>query len=261
MREVRLIDLQDKELDEVYCFACGFIIKREAEICPKCGVRQQHTKKKNGFAITSLVFGILSFLYSILLYSILGQMIDYSYKYPIIGLFPIFFTLTIFFTLSCVFGGISFAKFRHKLGLTGLILCGASLLFTSVVIVRLLTASSNASINTNAPINTAKTQNSTSIASRASSPTIADQIGQTIQGTIEKEPWKEGLLLVLGLNPRDGAMPPLSPAQQRCKIMYDRWIRECESGACSSQQAIERDMARCVDDLRQEWLAKQSQNR
>ena len=25
---------------EVYCFSCGALIKKEAEICPKCGVRQ-----------------------------------------------------------------------------------------------------------------------------------------------------------------------------------------------------------------------------
>lgn len=26
---------------EVYCFSCGEVIKAEAEICPKCGVRQK----------------------------------------------------------------------------------------------------------------------------------------------------------------------------------------------------------------------------
>jgi uncharacterized membrane protein YhaH (DUF805 family) len=30
-----------KEQDEVFCFSCGEAIKQEAEICPKCGVRQQ----------------------------------------------------------------------------------------------------------------------------------------------------------------------------------------------------------------------------
>ena len=36
-------DVQEREkaADEIFCSACGAIIKREAEICPKCGVRQK----------------------------------------------------------------------------------------------------------------------------------------------------------------------------------------------------------------------------
>jgi TM2 domain-containing membrane protein YozV len=34
-----------KQPDEGYCHACGAIIKKEAEICPKCGVRQAQAKK------------------------------------------------------------------------------------------------------------------------------------------------------------------------------------------------------------------------
>ena len=30
-----------KQLDEVFCSSCGKIIKKEAEICPLCGVRQK----------------------------------------------------------------------------------------------------------------------------------------------------------------------------------------------------------------------------
>jgi TM2 domain-containing membrane protein YozV len=30
-----------KAPDEIFCSSCGAIIKREAEICPKCGVRQK----------------------------------------------------------------------------------------------------------------------------------------------------------------------------------------------------------------------------
>lgn len=32
----------EKATDEVYCNSCGEIIKSEAEICPKCGVRQKN---------------------------------------------------------------------------------------------------------------------------------------------------------------------------------------------------------------------------
>ena len=32
---------KEKAADEAFCSACGAIIKKEAEICPKCGVRQK----------------------------------------------------------------------------------------------------------------------------------------------------------------------------------------------------------------------------
>lgn len=33
---------QLKNIDEVYCSSCGKAIKKEAEICPFCGVRQKY---------------------------------------------------------------------------------------------------------------------------------------------------------------------------------------------------------------------------
>jgi TM2 domain-containing membrane protein YozV len=34
-------DVREKAADEAFCSSCGAIIKKEAEICPKCGVRQR----------------------------------------------------------------------------------------------------------------------------------------------------------------------------------------------------------------------------
>jgi TM2 domain-containing membrane protein YozV len=34
-------DVQKAGLDEMYCSSCGAIIKKAAEICPKCGIRQK----------------------------------------------------------------------------------------------------------------------------------------------------------------------------------------------------------------------------
>jgi len=34
-------DIREKAIDEAFCSSCGEIIKKEAEICPKCGVRQR----------------------------------------------------------------------------------------------------------------------------------------------------------------------------------------------------------------------------
>jgi RNA polymerase subunit RPABC4/transcription elongation factor Spt4 len=48
--------------DEMYCFSCGSVIKKEAEICPKCGVKQNaqssaiaKERPLNGLAIFSIV--------------------------------------------------------------------------------------------------------------------------------------------------------------------------------------------------------------
>ena len=168
--EESIKDLQNIKLNEAYCFACGSIIKKEAEICPKCGVNQNKRKettktevyciscgqvikkeaeicvkcgvrqfpiikKKNGFAITSLVFGILSGIYSIMIMiiAVLNNNLNDEYNpNPAISFLPM---IIICFILSCVFGSISYAKFKHKLALTGLILCGITLVFTIVAIV------------------------------------------------------------------------------------------------------------------------------
>jgi RNA polymerase subunit RPABC4/transcription elongation factor Spt4 len=34
-------DVREKAVDEKFCSSCGAVIKKEAEICPKCGVRQR----------------------------------------------------------------------------------------------------------------------------------------------------------------------------------------------------------------------------
>jgi len=53
--------MAEKQLDEKYCSSCGEAIKKEAEICPKCGVRAKLAKsskeKSPGIA------AVLSFLW------------------------------------------------------------------------------------------------------------------------------------------------------------------------------------------------------
>ncbi len=36
-----MTDGREKAADEMFCRSCGAIIKKEAELCPKCGVRQR----------------------------------------------------------------------------------------------------------------------------------------------------------------------------------------------------------------------------
>jgi TM2 domain-containing membrane protein YozV len=39
-KEKTMADVQQKAADEAFCPSCGAVIKKDAEICPKCGVRQ-----------------------------------------------------------------------------------------------------------------------------------------------------------------------------------------------------------------------------
>jgi uncharacterized membrane protein YvbJ len=43
--------------DEMYCHSCGSVIKKIAEICPKCGVKQGPADKKNTLLLISAIIG------------------------------------------------------------------------------------------------------------------------------------------------------------------------------------------------------------
>lgn len=51
-------DIREKAVDEAFCSSCGAIIKKEAEICPKCGVRQR--KQNNEISSNWLTLFLLS---------------------------------------------------------------------------------------------------------------------------------------------------------------------------------------------------------
>lgn len=44
--------------DEKFCFSCGASIKRAAEICPECGVRQTEADDGNDPGVAALLSGI-----------------------------------------------------------------------------------------------------------------------------------------------------------------------------------------------------------
>jgi TM2 domain-containing membrane protein YozV len=44
---------QSLNADEVYCFSCGIPIKKQAEICPQCGVRQRSPPTSSSTAETT----------------------------------------------------------------------------------------------------------------------------------------------------------------------------------------------------------------
>ena len=60
MNEVNNTQTYQKQLDEIFCRSCGKPIKKEAEICPYCGVRQvsnSNEKSEKNWA-TCLLFCI-----------------------------------------------------------------------------------------------------------------------------------------------------------------------------------------------------------
>ena len=48
--------------DEMYCTACGAIIKKEAELCPKCGVRQKAAPILTMSSKSRVTAGVLAIL-------------------------------------------------------------------------------------------------------------------------------------------------------------------------------------------------------
>ena len=54
-------DVREKAADESFCSSCGAIIKKEAEICPKCGVRQKDSSGKSNVGSNWLTLVLLSF--------------------------------------------------------------------------------------------------------------------------------------------------------------------------------------------------------
>lgn len=58
----------ERGADEVYCSSCGEVIKKDAEICPECGVRQQGTpqqaKNPGLAAVASFFFSGLGQIYN-----------------------------------------------------------------------------------------------------------------------------------------------------------------------------------------------------
>jgi TPR repeat protein len=65
---------------------------------------------------------------------------------------------------------------------------------------------------------------------------------------LREKPWMEGYLRALGINPRTGPMPPLSPAETRCRQVMQR------RGQGDLDQ-LQRDLDRCVAGLRKEWMS------
>ena len=72
MNEVNNTQTYQKQLDEIFCRSCGKPIKKEAEICPYCGVRQKADKKKKSKKKIFIIIGALIFI-SIVIGIIAGE--------------------------------------------------------------------------------------------------------------------------------------------------------------------------------------------
>jgi hypothetical protein len=64
---------------------------------------------------------------------------------------------------------------------------------------------------------------------------------------LREQPWMEGYLRAIGVNPRTGPMPLLSPAETRCREIIQR-------GGAEGSDVWKQELNGCVADLRQEWL-------
>jgi len=76
-----VLQTQSITVDEKYCFSCGSVIKKAAEICPKCGVKQGIVSFSNNILAgekSNIVFIILAlfFIISGMVLDILGLYIS-----------------------------------------------------------------------------------------------------------------------------------------------------------------------------------------
>lgn len=62
--------MRQKGADEIFCRSCGELIKKEAEICPHCGVRQRKhfettkTKSKKVAVLLAIFLGFWTWCYT-----------------------------------------------------------------------------------------------------------------------------------------------------------------------------------------------------
>lgn len=83
-----------------------------------------------------------------------------------------------------------------------------------------------------------------------------DEAQASMDKTLREKPWREGFLRALDPHP----MPPLSPAETRCRQMIDKMAGQCRTDSdftnpqCSGE-IVQRDIDVCDEDLRKEWMA------
>ena len=118
-----VLQAQTVMADEMYCFSCGSAIKKIAEICPKCGVKQISvpysqnvpTEKKNN--VVFLIFSILFIVVGIPM-SIAGffEIMNSGYLYPLYPYLLLFFVLgTGFILIGILFSIISLYRKPNKM--------------------------------------------------------------------------------------------------------------------------------------------------
>jgi RNA polymerase subunit RPABC4/transcription elongation factor Spt4 len=99
---------------DVYCTSCGKSIKKDASVCPYCGVQQGgsfnlFTKDKKGFAIASLVLGLCGMI---------------AWLLPLTG-----FPVTI---LGLIMGVLGYKSSKRGMAIAGLILSMVGLVATII---------------------------------------------------------------------------------------------------------------------------------
>lgn len=139
-------DRRSKNMDEKFCDSCGSIIKKEAELCVKCGVTQdltrggqasahlaQQNQSKSGMGIASMVIGIVSVVFAFI---------------PFCGVIAIIPAI-----VGLVLGIISFLKYKREgsskgHSIAGIVLNGVALLpvFYFIMVWIYLVAGINAAI-------------------------------------------------------------------------------------------------------------------
>ncbi len=113
----------------INCKECGKEISDQAKACPNCGYPLK--KKGNGFAIASLVLGIISCVYSLPILTTISEP-----DMPKAATIAMAVYIMLFGVLSFIFGMVSHSKgCKLKKKTAGLILSTVSIIVLLVVII------------------------------------------------------------------------------------------------------------------------------
>ncbi len=113
----------------IACKECGKEISDKAKICPHCGCPVK--KKGKGFAITSLVLGIIACVYSVPVFMM--SVLSYAAGFAVTGMAVY---IMVFAVLSLIFGLVShFKGCKLKKKIAGMVLSIIAIIILTVAII------------------------------------------------------------------------------------------------------------------------------
>ena len=114
VQQPAVLQAQSLMADEKYCSSCGSVIKKMAEICPKCGVQQSTAGKRNTLLLISAIIG------SVLVVFIFGGSATNLNATDLLYLLPIII-ITLLLITATILTYIAWAKSKRSYAVIGVV--------------------------------------------------------------------------------------------------------------------------------------------